>query len=84
MARPSTPSLFPTRAQSLGIKPKVMLARTKKSLAHHREALTRLALPYADIDNSVESALQDLLAAFDEFEAHVIGTAEWLNEDAAY
>ena len=80
MAR-STRSMFPTRAQSLGIKPKVMLARTKKSLAHHREALTRLALPYADIDNSMEGALQELLAAFDAFEARVIGTANWLTEE---
>lgn len=75
------PTMFPTRAQDLGIKPKVLLARTKKSLAFHREALTKLALPYADIDNSVEGALQDLLAAFDSFEAHVISTAAWLNEE---
>lgn len=82
MARRSQPTMFPTRAQDLGIKPKVLLARTKTSLAYQREALTQLALPYADVDNSVEGALQDLLAAFDAFEAHVIGTAEWLNEEA--
>lgn len=75
------PTMFPTRAQDLGIKPKVLPARTRKSLAFHREALTKLALPYADIDNSVEGALQDLLTAFDSLEDHVTSTAEWLNEE---
>lgn len=77
----NTPGMFPTRAQALGVKPKVLLARTKKSLAHHREALTKLALPFADIDNSVCGALAELIAAFDAFQAHVIETAEWLNDE---
>lgn len=76
-----SPGMFPTRAQSLGVKPKVLLARIKKSLAYHREQLTKLALPFADIDNSVEGQLQELLAAFDHFQPHVIATAEWLNEE---
>ena len=43
--------LFPSRAQSLGVKPKVLLARTQKSLSHYRAALTEFAAPYVDIDN---------------------------------
>ena len=72
--------LFPSRAQDLNVKPKVLLARTKKSLAHHRQALEKIALPYIDVDNSVQWALDELMEHFDDFEKHVIGTAEWLNE----
>jgi hypothetical protein len=76
--------MFPTRAQQIGVKPKVLAARTLKALAHHRQRLTTLALPYADIDNSVEGALDDLLAAFDEFAGRINETIEWLNEPANY
>jgi hypothetical protein len=72
--------LFPSRAQSLGVKPKVLLARTQKSLSHYRAALAEFAAPYIDIDNSVQGALEDLMAAFDDFERHVRETATWLNE----
>jgi len=72
--------LFPSRAQALGVKPKVLLARTQQALAHHRERLSELARPFAEIDNSVDGALDDLLSAFDDFAAHVTQTAHWLNE----
>jgi|GEM_PF-6514352 len=72
--------LFPSRAQDLNVKPKVLLARTKKSLNHYRAKLEQLALPYIDVDNSVQWALDELMEHFDDFEKHVIGTAEWLNE----
>lgn len=77
----ASPTMFPTRAENVGVKPKVLLARTKKSLTFHKDGLTKLALPYADVDLSVEGAFQDLLAAFDTFEAHVVATAEWLNQE---
>lgn len=82
MARRSQRTMFPTRAQDLGIKPKVLIARTRKALRFHRTGMTSLALPYADIDNSIEGALQELLAAFEAFEAHVVATAEWLDQEA--
>lgn len=72
--------MFPSRAEAIGIKPRVLLARTKKSLAYHREALSKLALPYADVDNSIAGALDDLLEAFDAFSLHLVETAEWLSE----
>jgi hypothetical protein len=74
-------SLFPTRADNVGVKPKVLLARTRKQLAFHRKRLSELARPYAEIDNSVEGALTQLLSAFDDFQAHVIQTADWLNNE---
>lgn len=73
-------TMFPSRAQNLGIKPKVLAARTMKSIALQRERLTQLALPYAEVDNSVESSLQDLLAAFDTFAAHIKDTTQWLEQ----
>jgi hypothetical protein len=75
-------TMFETRAQAIGINPKVLSARTKKALAHHRERLTKLAEPWADIDNSVEGALQDLLSAFDDFSKQIDETVAWLNEEA--
>lgn len=72
--------LFPSRAQSLGVKPKVLLARTQKSLGHYRAAITQFASPYIDIDNSVQGALDDLMCAFDDFERHVRESVAWLND----
>lgn len=72
--------LFPSRAQSLDVKPRVLLARTQNSLSHYRTALTEFAAPYVDIDNSVQGALDDLMAAFDAFDRHVRETVTWLNE----
>jgi hypothetical protein len=74
-------NLFPTRAENLAIKPKVLVARTRKALDHHRERLSTLAAPYAEIDNSVSGALSELMAAFDDFEAHVMATADWLEAE---
>jgi hypothetical protein len=59
--------LFETRAQRLGIKPRVLAARTQKLLAVCRAQIERLAGPWGDIDNSVDRAASDLLEAFDMF-----------------
>jgi hypothetical protein len=74
-------SMFETRAQALHIKPKVLAARTRKSLASCREQMMRLAAPWADIDNSVEGALQELLGAFDDFSKQIDETVDWLNQE---
>lgn len=69
-----------TRAQRIGVKPKVLAARSKRSLASIRKNLEKLAEPYTDIDESVASALEVLLASFDEFENYINGTVEYLME----
>ncbi len=56
------PPLFQTRAQAMGIKPKILAARTAKNISFVRERLMKLAEPWADIDNGIEGALSDLLA----------------------
>jgi hypothetical protein len=72
--------LFQSRARALGISPRTLAARTRRSLASARKTLEALARPYADIDNSVESNLQPLLREFDEFEASITETVKWLEE----
>lgn len=68
-----------TRAKQLNIKPEVMGKRVKKVIAKQRDILARAAAPYAEIDGSVETALGDLLAAFDAFTTTMDETTEWLN-----
>ena len=74
------PSMSPPRAQKTDKKPKVLLPPTHKAPAHHRHALSLLAQPNMDVDNSVEGALQELLFSFDTFANHVVATGEWLND----
>ena len=69
-----------TRAQRIGVKPKVLASRSKRSLASIRKSMEKLAQPYQDIDESVAGALDELLAAFDGFEQHINGTVEYLME----
>ena len=70
--------LFQSRADAIGIKPKVLAARTRRSLASAKAILEKLALPWADIDNTVESNLAQLLNEFDTFEASLEDTIKWL------
>lgn len=74
--------MFETRAQAIGVKPKVLAARTFKNIAFIRERLMKLTAPWADVDNSVENALQDLLGQFDAFEQTIRDSVEWLNGEA--
>lgn len=75
-------TMFPTRAEQLNIKPRVLAARTKKSLASLRERIKELSAPWIEIDNSIDGAQDALLAAFDQFEKDIDGSIEWLGEDA--
>ncbi|MBO3274163.1 hypothetical protein [Pseudomonas schmalbachii] len=74
--------MIESRAQAIGVKPKVLAARTKRSLKSIRTAMEKLAEPWTDIDGSVETAQDELLAALDRFEEHINGTVEWLTEAA--
>lgn len=77
--------LFPTRgyhALPSNISPKRLAARTKKSVANIREKTEQLAAPWADVDNSVEGALCQLMIAFDEFENRIDQSVKFLLETA--
>lgn len=79
--------MFPTRGyQAIGgnITPKQLGARTKRNLAYLRQKTEGLALPWSDVDNSVEGALSELMVAFDKFEQHINESVEWLNEPAPF
>ena len=64
--------------------PKRLAAQTRRSLNSARATLERLAVPWAEIDNTVEYNLDTLLAAFDEFERSLEASVEWLLEEAPY
>ncbi len=68
-----------TRAKQLGIKPEKMAAKVKKVIAKQRAILSAAVAPFAEIDGSVETALQTLLVAFDDFSKEMDTSAEWLN-----
>lgn len=77
--------LVPTRAQQIGVKPRVLAARTKRSLKSPKKRLIELAVPWDEIDNSIEFELdQTLLPAFEAFEAKVDEAVQWLEEPADY
>lgn len=64
--------------------PKRLAAQTRRSLNSARATLERLAVPWAEIDNSVEVSLATLLDAFEDFERDLKGSVEWLLEEAPY
>lgn len=70
-----------TRAKALGIKPEKMAEKVKKVIAKQRNIMAVAAAPYAEIDGSVEVALKNLLAAFDDLTKEMDGSTEWLNEE---
>ena len=76
----SDAELFQSRARALGVSPRSLAARTRRSLKSAREIIAKLALPYADIDNSVEGAQRELMAEFDHFEKTIGETVGWLEE----
>jgi hypothetical protein len=48
--------MLPTRTEFIRVKPKVLLARTRKPVPFRKEAITKLALPFADVDLSCAGA----------------------------
>lgn len=73
-------SMFETRAQSLGIKPKPLVNKALRTVAAARKKLEVLAEPFDGIDGQVQTDLATLLDAIDDFTKGLHGTLEWLNE----
>ncbi len=81
------PKLLPTRADYIlpgNTTPKRLAARTKRKMTSIRENIETLSAPWIEIDNSVEGALDELIAAFDEFERQIDGSVDYLLETAPY
>lgn len=77
--------LIPTRADgalATGMTPKKLAAQTKRHTAQIKASIEKLAMPWADVDNSVEGAQAELLAAFEKFERHIDSAVEYLLESA--
>lgn len=73
-------NLTPSRAQMLNVKPKVLAARSLKTLASIRKQLPNLAAPWAEIDNTVCMRVDQLMEEFDSFERYVKSAIDYLNE----
>jgi hypothetical protein len=74
---------FSSRAETIlptGITPKVLRARTTKSVAEIRKRIEQLSAPYEEVDNSIRGAVQVLTAAFDQFEERIKETQRYLDE----
>lgn len=80
MRRSRQRPLLQSREQALGVSAKSLAARTKKSLGSLRQQITNLFLPWQEIDESVNGAVDELLLAFGKFEEHINGSVEWLKE----
>ncbi len=80
--------MFESRAQKLGLvgarSPKQMAARSKRSIASIRSRIEALSAPYEDIDEGVRIELDELMAAFDQFEQKLNETVQWLLDEAPY
>ena len=76
--------LHQTRAEAIGCKPKVLAARTKRSLKSIRERISKLAAPWEEIDDNLRLEVDELLAQLDAFEESIDETVEWLHETADY
>lgn len=75
--------MFESRAQLIlpkGITPKKLKAQTTRSVAAIKKRIEQLSAPYAEIDNSVEGAMHELMAAFEEFEHRINDTQRYLEE----
>jgi len=75
--------LIPTRGETLlpkGTTPKTLAARSRKAIAEIEKRIDELAMPYEDIDNTVEGARQELAAAFDKFKRQIMATQNYLEQ----
>ena len=79
-----TTKLHQTRAEAIGCKPKVLAARTKRSLKSIRERISKLATPWEEINDNLRLEVPELLARFDAFEESIDETVDWLNQTAPY
>jgi hypothetical protein len=72
--------MLETRAELIGIKPKVLAARIKRRLKSIRSQVEGIGAAFEDIDNVVVEGGRDLIEALDEYEKTVNESVSWLNE----
>lgn len=75
--------MFESRAQLIlpkGITPKRLKAQSLRSIAAIKQRIEQLAAPYMEVDNSIDGAMHELMAAFDEFENRINETQRFLEE----
>lgn len=72
--------MLTTRAELIGIKPKVLAARVKRRLKSIRSQVEGIGAAFEDIDMTVVEGGRDLIEALDEYEKTVNESVLWLNE----
>jgi hypothetical protein len=80
MAGSDQDKMLRTRAELVGVKPKVLAARIKRRLKTIRSQIEGIGAAFEDIDQMVVNDGDDLLAYFDEYEKTVNESVKWLNE----
>ena len=60
--------MMQTRAELLGVKPKVLVARVRKRMMTIRSQLEGIGAAFEDIDMTVVEAGKDLMDYFEEYE----------------
>lgn len=72
--------MLQTRAELLDVKPKVLASRVIRRLQNIRAQIDGIGAAFEDIDQTVVSGGNELLAAFEEYEQTVKDSVEWLNQ----
>lgn len=72
--------MMQTRAELLGVKPKVLAARVRRRLKMIRSQLEGIGAAFEDIDQVVVAEGNDLLKAFDEYEKTLDAAVENLEQ----
>lgn len=88
--RPDLPSIgrqktvARTREKLIGVSGKTLAARTMRTVNSMRAQCTGIGMAFEDVDMTVVSAGEQLMAAFEEFEQAVRESVEWLKSEANY
>ena len=72
--------MLATRAELIGVKPKVLASRIKRRLKTIRSQIEGIGGAFEDVDQTVLEGGRDLIEALDEYERTVNESVEWLNE----
>lgn len=82
MSMQSQRKMLETRAELIGVKPKVLAARVKKRLENIKAQIDGIGAAFEDIDNSIVTEGRELLFHFETYENRVNEAVNWLNESA--
>lgn len=77
----ATVGAFPTREQAYGVSGRTLAARSRRKLKAVRKLLPEIEAPWAEVDNTVAIAADELRAACDEFDEELERAIEYLKSE---